>query len=184
MGRRSVTCVVGISTPGKGSLIAFDSLAGSNGTYSIRRDPKGAKLAPWLAFGYTTSYRFGQILAHYLPVGGKPDDPFEWAVRTLVPDMRKALAEHGWLKTESGREEAGNVVFGIRDRVVTVQSDFQVAELAYGYVACGSGEYHALGALHALSGAPPRRHAIAALEAAEAGSAWVRRPWHVLEVKA
>lgn len=179
-----MTCVVGIANPGRGSLVAFDSLSGSNGTYRIRRDPKGAKLAPWLAFGYTTSYRFGQILAHYLTVGVKPEDPYEWAVREFVPEMRRVLGEHGWLKTENGREDAGTVVVACRDRVFTIHDDFQVAELEFGYAACGSGEYHAYGALHALRGETPRRQAIRALEAAEAGSVWVRRPWHVLEVRA
>lgn len=179
-----MTCVVGIATPGKGSLLAFDSLAGSNGTYSIRRDPKGAKLAPWFAFGYTTSYRFGQILAHHLELGTKPADPYEWAIKELVPQIRELLGKHGWLKVESGREDAGTAVLAVRDRIFKLHDDLQIAELESGYAACGSGEYHAYGALHALRNQPPRKAAIGALEAAEAGNVWVRRPWHVLEVRA
>lgn len=179
-----MTCVVGIARPGKGALIAFDSLAGGSGTYSIRRDPKGAKITPWFAFGFTTSYRFGQILAHHLNLGKKPDDPYDWAVRELVPKARELLTTHGWLKTENGREEAGEAIIAVRDRVFSLQADFQIAERGDGYAACGSGEDFALGALHVLRGKPARQSAIRALEAAEAGSAWVRPPWYVLETRA
>ena len=40
-----MTCVVGLSAPGKGTVVAFDSLAGSNGRISVRRDLKGAMQA-------------------------------------------------------------------------------------------------------------------------------------------
>lgn len=179
-----MTCVVGISTPGKGALIGFDSLAGGNGVYKIRRDPKGAKLTPWLALGYTTSFRFGQILTHYLEYKTAPADPYEWAIRDLVPQMRKLLGEHGWLTKNSEQEQGGDVLLAVRDRILVVHSDFQVAEAAQGWSAIGSGEHHAAGALYATRDKTPRTSARTALEAAENASTTVRRPWHFLETKA
>ncbi len=72
-----MTCIVGVAEPGKGAVVGFDSLGALGWAKTVRADDKGAQLTPWLAFAYTTSYRFGQILAHHLTFETDPPaDPF------------------------------------------------------------------------------------------------------------
>lgn len=183
-----MTCVVGIAVPGRGTVIAFDSLGGGDGRARIRRDRKGAKLQPWLALGYTTSYRFGQILTHHLDLGSSaPADPYDWAVTAFVPAARAALRDHGGLKRENEVDAGGDVLLGVRDRILVVHSDFQVAELAAGFNAVGSGTDEALAAMWSLTRnttLAPRRIAVKALEAASEWTVYVRPPWHVLGTRA
>lgn len=181
-----MTCVVGIANPTKGALIAFDSLASTGHSCIVRADLKGCKFAPWLAFGYTTSYRYGQIISTYLEPGRKPDDPYDWALRELVPQLRTLLRDHGWLKvSDTHREEAGDCLFAVRDRVLHISSDFQVAEAINGWNAVGSGSPEARGVLHALARSRPAKHAAtAALEAAAYLDPGVSAPFHYLTTRA
>lgn len=180
-----MTCVVGISDPGRGALLAFDSCGGAGGRATPRLDTKGSLIRPWLAVGYTTSYRFGQILTHHLDIQEEPPgDPYEWAVRTLVPEIQAKLSEHQWLKKDGERAEAGDAIFAVRDRILCVQSDLQVSESARGYDACGSGQDEALGALFARRFGRAEERARVALEAAAEMTVYVRPPWHFLRTAA
>jgi hypothetical protein len=178
-----VTCVVGISTK-RGSLIAFDSFASANGKGTVRRDMKGAQLTPEVAFGYTYSYRYGQIITHHLDLPPVETDPFAWAVQKFVPATRTALREHGWLKKENDREEAGQLILAVRNRVFVIHSDHSVQESTERYTAVGSGDEVALGAiealLHARAGLTDEDIARAALQAAAKLCTGVRAPWHFL----
>ena len=179
-----MTCVIGIRQE-HGALIAFDSFSGGNGSLTIpRSDPKGGKLAPWLALGYTFSYRFGQILTHHVTVPEKPKgNSFDWMVTMFVPAVRAALKEHGWLKIENEREEAGQAIIAVGSRIFVVHTDFQIQEPALDYVSVGAGDDVALGALYICNGASAKVNARKALEAAEMFTDSVRPPWHFLTVR-
>ena len=178
-----MTCVIGIRQS-SGALIAFDSFSRGSDSLTIpRADLKGGKLTPWLALGYTYSYRFGQILTHHLEVQKPSGDTFGWMVRTFVPEMRRALKEHGWLKRENEREEAGQAIVAVGSRIFVVHTDFQIQEPALDYVSVGAGADVALGALFIQNDADAKTRAQRALEAAELFTAYVRRPWHFLVVK-
>ena len=58
-------------------------------------------------------------------------------------------------KVESGAESGGQFLVGYKRRLYSVQSDFQVNEMADGFDAVGSGAEYALGAMLALKGVPP-----------------------------
>lgn len=145
-----MTLIVGIKTKG-GVLLAADSLASNGHTKRERADAKYYAYNKRVAIGYTTSYRFGQIASwHVSP--GKPkrdDDEFEWAVKTYIPALRAALKDHGWLKTKDGQEEGGSLLLAVRGRLFSVESDLQISEDDYGYMAVGSGAQVAFGALYA-----------------------------------
>jgi len=186
-----MTCVVGIRTGAK-VLVAGDSIGTNRATSDTRVDPKVFAAGP-LAFGHTTSFRWGQIAQFYtlpaLATGddspARGDDLYEWAVTRFVPKLRADLSEHGWLKKEQEREEGGRAILAVAGRLFTVHSDFQIAEIADDYTAVGSGAEVALGALFARIGIdrvrPPQpRQAQAAAElaicAAVRHSAYVRPP--------
>ena len=186
-----MTCVVGIRTGAK-VLVAGDSIATNRSTSDVRVDPKVFADGP-LAFGHTTSFRWGQIAQFYtLPAlasgndaPSTDDDLYEWAVTRFVPRLRADLSEHGWLKKEQEREEGGRAILAVADRLFTVHSDFQIAEVVDHYTAVGSGAEVALGTLFARIGVertrpPQARQAEAAAElaimAAAYHSAYVRPP--------
>jgi len=94
-------------------------------------------------FGYTTSYRFGQVLEHNLqdPVVPAADDEiYRWLITVLVPDIRQVLKDNGY-------EKGGNCLIGVRGQLWEMQDDFSVLRSVKGYSAVGSGYEYALGAL-------------------------------------
>ncbi len=108
-----MTCIVGVATRGEGVVLGADTLAGNSDSWIQVASPKLYKPRPWLAFGFTTSWRFGQILGHELdlPAADEPvrgEDVLDWVVRTLVPAMRSALKEAGFATREE-RTRRGRV---------------------------------------------------------------------------
>lgn len=192
-----MTCVVGMEHEGE-VYLGFDSFCASDFcNAATRADTKG-----WIhqgeynfVIGGTTSYRMLQILRYHAEPPNPDDDHTEWnegevtewwqrwMVTRYVPHVRKALTEHGYTKNDGGQESAGTWLVGVGGYLFSVDSDFQVCRTASGYNACGSGSYHALGALHALAALTGRTdpsHLPYALAAAEAHGAGVRSPYTVL----
>jgi hypothetical protein len=163
----------------------------------MRKDPKVFALNKHVAIGYTSSYRMGQLLRFNLqlpaivdPVGEpRAEDLFEWAVKEFIPAARKVFKDGGYGKTNGDGDVGGYFLLAVRDRLFEVQSDFQVAEPSPSYVATGSGEAYALGALHALCGPKDpkvgkdraREIAKRALNAAVFHNAYVRPPFEFVE---
>jgi hypothetical protein len=159
-----MTCIVGVEF-GDHSVIGFDQLSASSlSSGHRRRDPKGwasrrSKDQPRFVFGATTSYRMLQVLRFHAepPEIGVAWDLFndrqwlDWMVTEYVPHVREQLAEHGFTKVESGREEGGSWMVGVAGRIFTVHSDFQVEHAAARYSALGCAASYALGAMHALA---------------------------------
>jgi hypothetical protein len=177
-----VTCVVGVVDPGVGVTLGADSCSGGGDASTSILTPKLYKLSPFVAFGFTTSWRFGQILGHHLQINaGCPPDPFEWVVAEFVKAMREALDEHGHLKKENSREEGGSLLVAVADRLFGVVDDFGVVE--YGQVdACGDGFAAATGAMRAAKKISPEMEAtevakIGLIVAAQT-RAYVRAPFN------
>lgn len=192
-----MTCIVGIRHDG-GVLLAGDSVGcDGGGGAQMRRDPKVFALNRHVAIGYTSSYRMGQLLRFNLELPAIVDavgdpvttDAFEWAVKSFVPAARSALKEGGYGTTKDGADVGGFFLLAVRDRLFEIQSDYQVAEPAPHYVATGSGERYALGAMHALHGPSSplvnskraRELAAKALDAAVFHNAYVRPPYEFVE---
>lgn len=163
-----MTCIVGIRTD-SGVLLGGD-LQGTSGLDSIDRvDGKVFNLSPQVAFGFTSSYRMGQILRFHVecPLHAEDSDEYRWAVTKFIPAVRVAFTEHGYKRKENEVESGGTFLLAIRARLFKIHSDFQVGERADGFDACGSGEDYALGAFHATATAKdPRKRAEISLAAA------------------
>lgn len=153
-----MTCIVGMAHRGT-VYIGADSASVAGWTSRITKLPKVFKKGPFL-IGYTTSFRMGQLLEHALHVpsqSGERDD-MKFMVTVFVEQVRLLLKERGMAKIESGAESGGQFLVGYKSRLYSVQSDFQVNEMADCFDAVGSGAEYALGALSALTAlAPPAR---------------------------
>lgn len=145
-----MTCIVGF-TDGERVTIGGDSAGVSSYELTIRADQKVWARDGW-AFGFTTSFRMGQILRYRLtpPAMTQGQELEHFMVVTFVDAVRQALKDGGWAKLKEAREEGGNFLVGTRGRLFTVYSDFQVAESTAPFVSVGCGAEFALGAMHAM----------------------------------
>lgn len=183
-----MTAIVGMVWNDGSVWIAGDS-AGVDGHYQlmVRRDPKVFRRGD-LVIGFTTSYRFGQVLrfASRMPKSTAKRwtrHPGKYLIQAWVPWARKSLDDAGWLKKRDEREEAGQLLVAVGGRLFCIDSDWQVGETISGPMAIGAGGALALGATVALL-----RHAVRlkrrpqdilaeSLLVAEQHCAMVRRPW-------
>lgn len=168
-----MTCIAAII---EGDVIhmAADSITISGSDKDIRADEKIIKKGQYI-IGMTGSFRMDDIIRYYveLPeIAKKENDVRRHMVLKVVPAIKKALLDHGAMKTESGIEksEPGAILIGYKGRLFTIYSDFQVEELNSRYSACGSGEDYAKGAIYAciasLERLSPKRILTTAIKAA------------------
>jgi ATP-dependent protease HslVU (ClpYQ) peptidase subunit len=98
-----------------------------------------------VAFGYTTSYRFGQLLEHALPdpiVPDKVEEVYPWLIKVLVPAIKTVLKDNDY-------EGGGNCLIGVKGQLWELQNDYSVLRSVNGYAAVGSGYEYANGAMYA-----------------------------------
>jgi len=182
-----MTCIAALVDGGR-VWMGGDSAGVSGLDLTVRSDAKVFSLGlgrDRLVIGYTTSFRMGQLLRFGFEPPPLPayDD---WLLRYMVVDfveaVRTRLKAGGFTETANGRETAGHFLVGVRGRLFSVESDFQVAEAADGYDAVGCGAAYAKGSLHTTAGLdlPAQRRLTLALEAAERHSAGVRGPFEIL----
>lgn len=175
-----MTCIVGL-VEGDTVWMGGDS-AGVAGDYrlTVRADQKVFRKGPML-FGFTTSFRMGQILRYSLAI---PEHDSEISIEqfmatAFVDAVRSCLRESGWASKTNERENGGTFLVAFKGRLFTVFDDYQVAIAADGYDAIGCGDLIARGALFASDGRSGRDRVEIALMAAERMSAGVRGPFVV-----
>lgn len=186
-----MTCIVGLEHEGK-VYIGGDSAGVAGWSLTVRADEKVfTRTLPFggqAVFGFTTSFRMGQIIRYVLDIPGEgitePDGTDAWLVTRFVPALREAFQAHGYQKVESDRAEGGTFLMGIGGRLYRIESDYQIGRAVSRYDAVGCGDGLALGSMHTTRDASlrlePRERVWFALEAAEAHNAGVRRPFNVV----
>ncbi|MDH6435597.1 ATP-dependent protease HslVU (ClpYQ) peptidase subunit [Streptomyces sp. SAI-144] len=158
--------------------LAGDSAGVGGYQLTIRRDPKVFTNGPYV-FGFTTSFRMGQLLHHAFQPPHPEGDLNRFMATTFINAVRTCLKDGGWARKDAEQEQAGNFLVGIHGRLFAIESDYQVAEPSDRYAAVGCGEELALGALHATGSLDltPRQRLTAALRAADHHSAGVAAPY-------
>lgn len=179
-----MTCIVGTTYAGK-VLIGGDSAGVSSLDLRIRRDEKVFTNGDFV-FGCTSSFRMIQLLRYKLqPPKRHPDtDVMQFMTTAFIDAVRYCLKEGGFAGKNQEVESGGTFLVGHAGRLFCVYSDYQVAENADGFDACGCGETYALGALHTtqyFNDMSPRQKLQSALECAEYFSAGVVGPFVFVE---
>jgi ATP-dependent protease HslVU (ClpYQ) peptidase subunit len=178
----TMTVIVGLVHGGR-VLIGGDSAGLAGYQLSVRADPKVFRNGPYV-FGFTSSFRMGQLLHHAFTPPEPPADPdglHRFMCTVWIDAVRQCLKDGGWATVDSAQERGGDFMVGVDGRLFEVHGDFQVAELDDGYAAMGCGDDVALGALYA-TGTPgtveePERRILTALSAAQRHSGGVRSPF-------
>lgn len=174
-----MTCIVGVVD--KGSVyIGGDSAGVAGWDLVIRRDAKVFRNGPFL-FGFTSSFRMGQLLRYaFTPPEHPADmDVDRYLSTAFVDAVRECLKAGGYAKKDNEKEEGGVFLLGYRGRLLHIGSDYQVGEAFDGYDACGCGDSVARGALFAGARLRPEMRLRTALLAAERWNNGVRGPFIV-----
>lgn len=164
-----MTAIVGIAADGVVHL-GGDSAGGDGYTVHVRADAKVFTSGPFV-FGFTTSFRMGQLLRYAWTPPEPPaaaGDLDRFLATAFVDGLRECLKAGGWAAKDKEREEGGTFLVGVAGRLFRIEPDYQVGESIAGFDAVGGGDELALGALHAtsLGRLSPRRRLQIALEAA------------------
>lgn len=178
-----MTCIVGVVDKGK-VFIGGDS-AGVDSNFSLvqRRDRK-VFVNGHYAFGFTSSFRMGQLLAYSLSPPNPPDDNaslYGFMVTEFIDSIRHCLLSGGVAEKKDEVETGGSFLVAVAGRLFNISDDYQVGESIHSFDACGCGEDIALGSLYSTREVKdPRKRIVAALNAAETFSAGVRAPFHIV----
>lgn len=195
-----MTCIVGV-TDGERVVLGADSASASQHDLYIRATHKLFQRGQY-GFGFTRSWRMGQILEHVSELPEPPEDITcareleHFMVASFVPAIRESFAAHGYAKsltvarsadyTEVGQDAGGVFLVALYGHLFEVREDYQVVRPATPYAAVGAGAIAALGALHALHAHTEMSLfdlAEAALEASEMCSQYVRNPFCFLDLR-
>ncbi len=174
-----MTCIVALKHGGRVHMGA-DSAGASGWSIVTRADPKIYTVGPFL-FGFTTSFRMGQLLGYSLNVPPQDlDESVERFMTTVfINAVRDCLKTGGFASKTNEHEEGGLFLVAYRGRIFRVDGDYQVGESTHDFDAVGCGEQIALGSLFSTKdhANDPRGRLHTALEAAHCFSNGVRGPF-------
>lgn len=133
-----------------------------------------------MVFGFTSSFRMGQILRYAFTPPPCHGDVDVYMAVDFIDTVRSALAEAGYATKRKGQESGGTFLVGFRGRLYMIGDDYQVGVPADKYFAVGAGQNQVLGSLYATPEMKPKPRIALALAAAEHFSAAVRGPFTIL----
>ena len=174
------TCIVGLESGGS-VYIGGDS-AGVNGWLmrSVRVDEK-VFTKNQMIFGFTSSFRMGQILRYSFdpPKQTIGQDDYAYLCGPWVDALVTCLKDKGYATVNNNQTTGGTFLLGFNGKLYRVESDFQVGRRVEPYDSVGCGGEYALGALAMLIDRHigPEAKIRKALEVAEHFSAGVKGPF-------
>ena len=177
-----MTCIAAIAEKGK-VYVGADSAGVYKLDIVIRADEKVFKNGECL-FGFTSSFRMGQLLRYKFKIPDKPskmnEDVF---INTLFIDgIRKCLKDGGYAEIDNNQEKGGEFIVGYKGGIYHIESDYQVARPVELFSACGCGESYALAVLHVTKNLSPQNRIRKALQTAEHFSGGVRSPFKIMSI--
>lgn len=182
-----MTCIVGIKV-GKNIYIGGDSIGVGGYNYSIRKDSKVFKKDNMI-FGYTSSFRMGNLIQYKLQVPEHPIEmsSMEYLCTLFMDSLMECFEDASFTEVKDNVSSGGQFLLGYRDELYTIYADFQVEILYDKYTACGSGQEYALGALSAMESLgsetlKPSERIVRAITAAEKHCTTVKGPVNIVEL--
>lgn len=151
-----MTCIIGIVDENGNVHMASDSCASNGWDYHLIKEPKVFKLeneTESMIFGYTSSFRFGQLIKFHvtLPDKKRKDSDLGYIVNRVIPVIRAALKNGGYTAIVNSEEKGGVCLIGYNGKLYTMQSDFSIIESCMRFDACGCGALKATSVLHYIN---------------------------------
>lgn len=179
-----MTAIVAVAEDGK-VWMGGDSAGTGSLSIQTRADPKVFINGDFI-FGYTSSFRMGQLLEHSFtpPTPYVGESGMAYMVNRFVPAVKRCLSDGRYESTSEGQDYGGTFITGHAGEIYEIGNDYQVARVTQSYAACGCGCDLALGSLHTTQEYQftPEERIYAALEAAAEYSNSVRGPFHVISI--
>lgn len=180
-----MTCIVGLVDNGK-VYMGGDSAGVAGLDYQIREDQKVFKNGN-MVFGFTSSFRMGQLLQYSLKVPDHDprDDDFKYMCTTFMSAVIECFKSNGYAKVEANKVSGGNFLVGYNGQLYDIESDFQVGRLNKPFYSVGCGMHYALGALEVLNknmALTPEEKIIQTLTVVESYSAGVKAPFNIISI--
>ena len=176
-----MTCIVGyLDKKTKKVTIGGDSAGVSGLDVTIRKDEKVFRNGDFI-IGCTSSFRMIQLLRFsFKPPKIKKDDIYEYMCTDFINEVRSCFKKGGYLqKYSDGDEKGGTFLVGYKDRLFTIENDFQIGENLNGISSIGCGSSFALGCLYTLDGEKidTKKKILKSLETASFFSGGVSEPF-------
>lgn len=176
-----MTCIIGYIDK-DGVYIGGDSAAVSEDdlSYNIIADTKVFQKGDFI-FGYSTSFRMGQLLRYKLRIPNHPKgmDDFQFMVTLFIDSVRKCFQENDY---NAFAVDDGSFLVGYKGKLYAVFSDYQINCPKESFAAMGCGEFFALGAMFATTEKDPQKKIEIALSAAVNFSMGVKPPFTVIKL--
>lgn len=148
-----MTCIAAIVDKKGVGHIACDSVGSNSFTRSFYSTRKIFSVGNVL-FGFTGSYRLGQLLQYRLelPQAHVDQNLEQYMNIGFIDSVRSTLKDHGYLHVEDNEESLeGEFLVVFSGRIFTVQSDLSILESMDKFEATGSGEDYARATMHCLT---------------------------------
>lgn len=184
-----MTCIVGYVDDDKNIWMGGDS-AGTNGRFQqrIRTDEK-VFIKDNMIFGFTTSFRMGQLLRYALtiPEHSRKKDTMTYMCTDFIESVRSMLKEKGFNSKEKDVDLGGTFLVGYQGNLFEIADDYQVAHPSQNFEACGCGGDLAVSAMYTMISLKldlsPEKMIRRALKAAYKFSAGVKPPFKILKLQ-
>jgi len=178
-----MTAIVGLEHDGK-VYIGGDSASVDRDqlTINIFTEPKVFKNKNFI-FGYTNSFRMGQILQHIFepPFHKKHMSDMKYLCGSFINEAFKSFKDNGY---SLGEDDDGQLfLLGYKGKLYEVQADRHICHIANSFRAVGCGSHFAFGAMESnQSIKDPKERILQALKVAEKFSSGVCGPFHVMSI--
>lgn len=178
-----MTCVVGLVYQNQ-VWIGADTAGTNSSLSSARRKDEKVFIREGFIFGFSGSYRAGQLLRWQFSIPNRPKGQGveEFMNSSFVEGIRSCLKTGGVSEKHYEAEvHRSSFLVGYDKRLFCIEGDYQVGERHEPYNAIGCGDDLALGSMFTTQKAldNPYGRIKMALEAAERFSAGVRRPFTI-----
>lgn len=148
-----MTCIVGLVDPDGRITMGGDSAGVDKLDVQIRKDPKVFIKGEYI-FGFSSSFRMGQLLAHSFKPPKPPKDDgalYAFMVNKFIDVLKDCFKKGGYGKQDfKSRDQGGCFLVGVRGRLFQIEADFQVGESTDRFDSIGCGSKYARGALWAM----------------------------------
>ena len=180
-----MTCIIGLVEKGK-VFIGGDSAGVIGLNYSIREDEKVFKNGEFI-FGFTTSFRMGQLLRYKLKIPEQhPNEKndYKFLVVEFIDSVKQCLKDNDFASCNSDVIEGGTFLIGYRKNLYLIDSDFQVGKVRKSFDSVGCGQNYALGAMEVISkeNTTAKERIFKALDVVQQFSAGVREPFNIVSI--
>lgn len=176
-----MTCIVGVEH--KGHVYLGSDSAMSDGHFTSVVDVPKIFTIRDITFGYTTSFRFADLLQYELKLPPQEDlEDRQYLITVVIKHIRECLKTGGFATINNNREQGGTALMVFKQKLYTLQDEFSIIRDIGGYAACGSGTNFALGSLASTAGLAPEKRVELALNAAIKHCCTVSGPIHQVKI--